>query len=143
MHKRMNEKQIKLLCILGIIAGVIFQFIGITLGPGELRMVSGVCIAFAALAPLCINKLYCMSREKEFPEVVRQEEIELRDERNTQIRNRAKAKTSDFIRWIIIGLSYLNFLLKGPLWMTLALLGVFILIYLMDWRYMDKYQREM
>lgn len=134
----------KTLFILGLIAGLIFQFIGIFTGAYQLRMISGICIGIGCVFfSLSINGLYRLSYEKEFPEVVRQERIEHQDERNVQIRNRAKARTSDIIRWIIIGIGWLNFLLSGPLWITLALIGVFVLIYLMDWCYMDKYQREM
>lgn len=139
----MNQKK-KILLILGMIAGMIFEFAGIFTGAYRLRMISGICIGIgAALFSLCINKLYQLAREKEFPEVVRQERIELTDERSTQIRNRAKAKTSEISRWIVIGLGWLNFLVSGPLWMTLALIGVFTLAYVLDWCYMDKYQREM
>lgn len=134
----------KTLFIFGLIAGLIVQFIGIFTGAYQLRMISGICIGIGcAFFSLSINGLYRLSYEKEFPEAVRQERIEHQDERNVQIRNRAKARTSDISRWVIIGIGWLNFLLSGPLWITLALIGVFVLIYLMDWCYMDKYQREM
>ncbi len=140
----MNQKKKKTLLILGIIAGLIFQFIGISLGLGKLRIVSGICLTlYALLFSLCLNKLSRMSREAEFPEAVRQEEIELHDERNTQIRNRAKARTSDITRWVVIALAWVNFLVRGALWMTLALIGVFVLMYILDFCYMEKYQGEM
>ncbi len=140
----MNQKKKKTLLILGIIAGLLFQFIGISLGLGKLRIVSGICLTlYALLFSLCLNKLSRMSREAEFPEAVRQEEIELHDERNTQIRNRAKARTSDITRWVVIALAWVNFLVRGALWMTLALIGVFVLMYILDFCYMEKYQGEM
>lgn len=140
----MKQKEKKTLFILGLIAGLIVQFIGIYTGAEHLKMISGVCIGIGCvLFSLSINGLYRLSYEKEFPEAVRQEKIEQQDERNIQIRNRAKARTSDISRWVIIGIGWLNFLLSGPLWITLALIGVFVLIYLMDCCYMDKYQREM
>ena len=140
----MNQKKKKTLLILGIIAGLIFQFIGISLGLGKLRIVSGICLTlYALLFSLCLNKLSRMSREAEFPEAIRQEEIELHDERNTQIRNRAKARTSTITRWVVIVLAWENFLVRGALWMTLALIGVFVLMYILDFCYMEKYQGEM
>ena len=140
----MKQKEKKTLFILGLIAGLIVQFIGIYTGAEHLKMISGVCIGIGCvLFSLSINRLYRLSYEKEFPEAVRQEKIEQQDERNVQIRNRAKARTSDVSRWVIIGIGWLNFLLNGSLWITLALIGVFVLIYLMDWCYMDRYQREM
>ena len=140
----MNQKKKKTLLILGIIAGLLFQFIGISLGLGKLRIVSGIFLTlYALLFSLCLNKLSRMSREAEFPEAVRQEEIELHDERNTQIRNRAKARTSDITRWVVIALAWVNFLVRGALWMTLALIGVFVLMYILDFCYTEKYQQEM
>lgn len=140
----MNQKKKKTLLILGIIAGLLFQFIGISLGLGKLRIVSGICLTlYALLFSLCLNKLSRMSREAEFPEAIRQEEIELHDERNTQIRNRAKARTSTITRWVVIVLAWVNFLVRGALWMTLALIGVFVLMYILDFCYMEKYQGEM
>lgn len=140
----MKQNKKKALFIFGLIAGLIVQFIGIYTGAEQLRMISGICIGIGCVfSSLSINRLYRLSYEKEFPEAVRQEKIEQQDERNVQIRNRAKARTSDIIRWVIIGIGWLNFLVSGPLWITLALTGVFVLIYLMDWCYMDKYQREM
>ncbi len=140
----MNEKKKKTLLILGVIAGLILQFAGITAGPDNLRIISGSCIgAGALLFPLCLGKLQRLSREKEFPWAVRQEEIEFHDERNTQIRNRAKARTSDISRWVVAALAWINFLVQGYLWMTLALMGVFVLAYILDFCYIEKYQNEM
>lgn len=140
----MHQKKKKTLLILGIIASLILQFIGIFLGSEDRRIVSGICLTiYVLLYTLCINKLSRMSRKAEFPEAVRQEEIEFHDERNTQIRNRAKARTSDITRWVVIALAWVNFLVRGALWMTLALIGVFVLMYILDFCYMEKYQGEM
>lgn len=140
----MNQKKKKTLLILGIIAGLIFQFIGIFLGSEDRRIVSGICLTiYVLLYTLCINKLSRMSRKAEFPEAVRQEEIEFHDERNTQIRNRAKARTSDITRWVIIALVWVNYMVRGAWWMTLALSGVFLLMYILDFCYTEKYQNEM
>lgn len=129
---------------LTLTAGLLLEFIGICSGAEHLRMISGICIGVGAmLFSLSLNKLYRLSYEKEFPEMVRQEKIEMADERNIQICNCAKAKTSNISRWIVIGLSWVNFLVNGPLWMTLSLIAVFVLIYILEWYYMDKYQRKM
>ncbi len=109
----MNQKKKKTLLILGIITALLVQLIGIIAGAEHLRMISGICIGIgAALFSLTINGLYRLSYEKEFPEAVRLEKIEQEDERNIQIRNRAKARSSDIIRWVIIGIGWLNFLIR-------------------------------
>lgn len=139
----MNRKTKKWLLIVGLLISMIMQFIGVTAG-FEHRFISGTCLGIAAvMLSLCINKLYRLSYEKEFPDLVHQEEIELRDERNTLIRLLAKSKSSDIVRWFILILAWLNFILKGILWLTFALIGVYLLIYILEWYFTDKYQREM
>ena len=58
-------------------------------------------------------------------------------------RSRAKARTSDISRWVVAALAWINFLVQGYLWMTLALMGVFVLAYILDFCYIEKYQNEM
>lgn len=140
----MNHKKKKILLGFCLIAGLLLQFTGICLGPGQLRIISGICIgAGAMLFSVSVNKLYRVSYEKEFPGEVRKEQIELSDERNVQIRNLAKAKTSDISRWVVIGLAWANFLVRGSLWTTFILIGIFALIYILEWHYAEKYRREM
>lgn len=140
----MNQKKKKILLGFCLIAGLLLQFAGISLGPGQFRIISGVCIgAGAMLFSVSVNKLYRFSYEKEFPGEARKEQIELSDERNVQIRSLAKAKTSDISRWAVIALAWVNFLVRGSLWITLILIGIFTLIYILEWYYTDKYRREM
>lgn len=140
----MNQKKKKSLLCLSLAAGLIFQFTGIYLGPADFRIISGICIGIGAVTfSLSINKLYRLSYEKEFPEMVRKEQIEMADERNVQIRSLAKAKTSDISRWLLIVLAWVNFLFRGSLWITLALTGIFVLFYILDGYYIGKYQTKM
>lgn len=140
----MNQKKKKFLLSLGMITGLVFQFAGIYSGAEHLRMISGICIGIGAvLFSLSLNKLYRLFYEKAFPDTIRREQIESKDERNLFIRNRAKSITSDISRWAVIGLAWINLLVNGFLWMTLALIGVFVMIYFLEWYYTDKYQREM
>lgn len=140
----MKEKKKKILLGLGVVASLVFQFIGIYAGAEHLRMMSGICIGMGAMCfSLSINGLYRLSYEKEFPELVHQEKVEYQDERNTLIRERAKAKANDVIRWMVIGVAWVNFCLGGALWMSLVLTGVFVLGYLLEWGYVNKFQGEM
>lgn len=141
----MNRKKKKALLITGLAAGLVFQFIGITSGADHLRIVGGVCIGIGAgLFSLSVNRLYRISYEKEFPQNVRREQIERADERNIQIRRRAKSRSSDISRWAVLGLAWVNyFLMGGPLWITFALVGIFVLVYILEWYYTDKYEKEM
>lgn len=139
----MNKNK-KILPILGLAAGLAFQFAGICMGAAHFRMAGGVCISIGAiLFSLSVNRLYRLSYEKEFPLLVRREQIEAADERNIQIRSRAKSKSSDISRWAVIGLAWINFLVKGSWWITFALVGIFVLVYILEWYYTDKFKKEM
>ncbi len=140
----MKQKKKKGLSILVLAAGLLLQFTGICIGPVHFRMISGICIGIGAVFfSLSVHQLYRLSCEKSFPDLVHLEQIEKRDERNIQIRRQAKSVTSDISRWALIGLAWINFLINGPLWMTLALMGIFLLIYILEWHYVNKYQKEM
>ena len=101
LSRRIHDepKKKKALLIAGVAAGLVLQFIGITSGVTRFRTVSGLCIGIGAmLFSLSVNRLYRLSYEKEFPQAIRQEQIELADERNIQIRSRAKSRSDDISR---------------------------------------------
>lgn len=53
----MNQKKKKILLGFCLIAGLLLQFTGISLGPGQLRIISGICIgAGAMLFSMSVNK---------------------------------------------------------------------------------------
>lgn len=133
--------------IFGVVAGWLVNFIGMLSGTeygGSTRNISGVLIfGGGGMFALCINRLQRLSYEKEFPDLVRKEEIERRDERNTQIRNRAKAKSADIIQWFILLTAGLIYFSDGPWWPAVVLVGVYFLRSGIEWYYIQKYQKEM
>ena len=80
---------------------------------------------------------------KKHPDKLKETNIEFKDERNIMIRNMAKAKVADIIQWFIIGLAYLSILLGEPLWVTLIIIGVFLLKFIMEVYLMSVYQRKL
>lgn len=137
-------KNKKGLMIAGWIAGVALAFIGMVSGIRNLRGYGGVCIiAGSILQSGCLNRLQRISYEKEFPELAREQEIERRDERNTLIHSRAKAKSADFLHWTLLAAAALVFLGKGPLWPAGLLIGIFAIKCMIEWYYVYKYQKEM
>lgn len=143
-----HMKKKKCLLILGVIAGPLLNLIatmwGTELG-GNMRNMSGVLLlAGCFLFSTCLNRLYRLSYEKEFPDLVREEEIEYQDERNTQIRNRAKAKSADIIQWAILFTAGLVFIIPScPWWLVLVLLGIYFLRSGIEWYFTQKYRKEM
>ncbi len=87
----------------------------------ELKSISGICIGIGAgLLGMSIANLLMKRMEENNPEMMKQSEIEFKDERNTLIRYKAKAKTADIIQWCIMGVAYITILINAPLWVTLV-----------------------
>jgi len=108
------------------------------------KSIGGVCIGVGAgLSGMSISNLHMKRLEKKRPEIVKQNEIEYSDERNTVIRNKAKAKAGDIIQWFIMGIAYVTILIEASLWVTLVVVSVFLLKTILEIYFMDKYQKEM
>lgn len=140
-------KKKKPLLILGIIAGSLLNFTAIMLWAGRGgsgRNITGVILIVGSfLFSTCINRLYRLSYEKEFSELVREEKIEYQDERNSLIRDRAKAKSADIIQWGILFAAGLVFVISDcPWWLVVVLLGIYLLQSGIVWYYMEKYRKE-
>lgn len=86
---------------------------------------------------------YMRCLQERHPEEMKRSEVDFKDERNTAIRNRAKASSSDVIQWLVMGLAWLNILIDGPLWLTIVIVGVFVAKNAMDVLFMAKYEKEM
>lgn len=82
-------------------------------------------------------------REKRDPAVMRQAEIEAKDERNVAIRRRAQAVSGEVLQWAVMAAAWLAIGLGAPLWVTLAAVGVFLAKSVLELYLMARYQREM
>lgn len=82
-------------------------------------------------------------REKRDPAVMRQAEIEAKDERNVAIRRRAQAVSGEVLQWAVMAAAWLAIGLGAPLWVTLAAVGVFLAKSVLELCLMARYQREM
>ena len=82
-------------------------------------------------------------REKKDPAVMRQTEIEVKDERNVAIRRRAQAVSGEVLQWAVMAAAWLAIGLGAPLWVTLAAVGVFLAKSVLELCLMARYQREM
>lgn len=106
--------------------------------------VGGICIGVGGgLFGASLSNLYMKHLEKKEPKVMKQKQIEYADERNTTIRNRAKARAGDIIQWFIMGIAYVTILIGDSLWVTLTVVGVFLLKYILEIYFSSKYQHEM
>ena len=90
-----------------------------------------------------IAKLYFISLEKKNPDMIKENEIELQDERNVLIRQRAKAKSADITQWLIMIIAYLEIFVNAPLWIILLTVGIFVLYNIIQIYYINKFNKEM
>lgn len=110
----------------------------------ELKTISGMMIGVgSALLGTSIAKLWMKSFEEKNPDIMKDNEIEFKDERNTMIRYRAKFQAGDIIQWFIIGIAYLLIIIDAPLWVIVVTVGIFLLYNILGMYYMSKYQKEM
>lgn len=77
------------------------------------------------------------------PELMKQNEIEIQDERNQMIRNKAQAVSGEVLRWLVMAGAWVSIFFGAPLWVTLAFVGVFLLKTFLDLALVAYYQRKM
>lgn len=109
----------------------------------QLKAVSGILLGIGSgLIGMSISNLKMNRKLEKDPLLKRKNDIEYNDERNIMIRNRAKAKSADIIQWFIMGIAYLTILIGAPLWVTLIIVGVYVLYYILYACFLVKYQNE-
>ena len=130
--------------VMTLLIGILLLIGGILAKNAEVRNLAGVLTGVGAgLIGMSGANLWMRWFEAKNPEVMRENEIEFKDERNTMIRNRAKAKAGDLIQWLVMGLAYVMIIIDAPLWVVLVTVGVFLLYNVISVYYMNKYQNEM
>lgn len=77
------------------------------------------------------------------PAYRRQNRIEENDERNTAIRNRAKALTGDILQWVVMAGGVLAIGLNAPVWVAMLAFGVVAIKYLTEAYLTGRYNEEM
>ena len=110
----------------------------------ELNSHSGILLGTGAgVIGASIAKLYTINLEKKNPDMIKENEIELQDERNVLIRQRAKAKSADITQWLIMIIAYLEIFVNAPLWIILLTVGIFVLYNIIQIYYINKFNNEM
>lgn len=128
------------------IIGICLVIIGLLLRQTEIttRAVEGVLLGIGAgMFGSGASNFFMKRWEEKEPDLMKQKEIEFLDERNTIIRNRAKAKAADIIQWMIMALAYVTILIGAPLWVTLVTVLVFLMKNILEVYFMTKFQKEM
>ena len=110
----------------------------------ELNSLSGLLLGTGAgVIGASIARLYTINLEKKNPDMIKENEIELQDERNVLILQRAKAKSADITQWLIMIIAYLEIFVNAPLWIILLTVGIFVLYNIIQIYYINKFNKEM
>lgn len=126
------------------IIGIVFMILSHFFRGEELKTIGGILIGLGgAFVGISVASLYTKFQQDKYPEVIKQSEIDYKDERNIAIRLKAKAKAADITQWFIIGVAYILIMIDAPLWVTLVTVGVFALYSILTIILASKYQKEM
>ncbi len=110
----------------------------------EVKPIAGILIGLGSgFIGLSISNLVMKHIERKDPQLAIHAQIDYYDERNTIIRNRAKAKAGDITQWLIMAIVYITIFISAPLWATLAVVVVFLIYNFIGLYLISKYQKEM
>lgn len=110
----------------------------------DVKGIGGILIGIGAgLVSMSASHLWMRHFMKKHPERVRQTQIDYNDERNMLIRQRAKARAGDITQWLTMAFAFVTILISAPLWITLAVVAIFVFYTVIGFYYMARYQKEM
>lgn len=111
---------------------------------GAPKLVSGIGVGIGcALLGIGLPELLMKHFETSQPEMMRLNQIEQKDERNTMIRDKSKAKAADIIQWVVLGIGYIAIIVEAPQWVLFAAVGVYVLKNILEMIFNIKYQKEL
>lgn len=107
------------------------------------RCITALMGLAAGMIGIGVSQSLSLGMEAIDPSLRRRNKIEHQDERNTAIRNRAKALSGDILQWAVIGAAWLCFGLGGPAWILLLALASLIVKCLLELWLTARYQKKM
>jgi hypothetical protein len=129
------------LIVLGLAMALVSIFV---FRDAEPKAVFGLMLgAGAGMFGMSVSGLVGLRYAKTHPDMVQQSRIEHKDERNTMIRDKAKARSGDIVQWLIVAMAWVMILIDAPLWVTLTQLLVFMAYRILWITYVRKFQKEM
>ena len=141
MKAKTKQTLYLILGILGLVLAAVAKFLPAQVwNKAQIGAVTGVG---AGLFGFGLVKWWVECWNEKNLEIVKQNEIERKDERNQLIRGKAQALSGEVLHWLLMGGAWAAILLDAPLWVTLAFVGVFLLKTVLDLAFIAYYQRRM
>ena len=141
MKAKTKQTLYLILGILGLVLAAVAKFL-----PAQVwnkTQIGAVIVVGAGLFGFGLVKWWVERWNEKNPEIVKQNEIERKDERNQLIRSKAQALSGEILHWLLMGGAWAAIILDAPLWVTLAFVGVFLLKTVLDLAFIAYYQRRM
>lgn len=141
MKAKTKQTLYLILGILGLVLAAVAKFL-----PAQVwnkTQIGAVIGVGAGLFGFGLVKWWVERWNEKNPEIVKQNEIERKDERNQLIRSKAQALSGEILHWLLMGGAWAAIILDAPLWATLAFVGVFLLKTVLDLAFIAYYQRRM
>ena len=141
MKAKTKQTLYLILGILGLVLAAVAKFL-----PAQVwnkTQIGAVIGVGAGLFSFGLVKWWVERWNEKNPEIVKQNEIERKDERNQLIRSKAQAPSGEILHWLLMGGAWAAIILDAPLWVTLAFVGVFLLKTVLDLAFIAYYQRRM
>ena len=141
MKAKTKQTLYLILGILGLVLAAVAKFL-----PAQVwnkTQIGAVIGVGAGLFSFGLVKWWVERWNEKNPEIVKQNEIERKDERNQLIRSKAQALSGEILHWLLMGGAWAAIILDAPLWATLAFVGVFLLKTVLDLAFIAYYQRRM
>lgn len=141
MKAKTKQTLYLILGILGLVLAAVAKFLPAQVwNKAQIGAVIGVG---AGLFSFGLVKWWVERWNEKNPEIVKQNEIERKDERNQLIRSKAQALSGEILHWLLMGGAWAAIILDAPLWVTLAFVGVFLLKTVLNLAFIAYYQRRM
>lgn len=130
-----------LLAFLGV---VLFLTGGFLLKGVEEKNISALCIGIGAgLFGMSVGSLVSIRVDKKHPDIQRRKSIEVNDERNITIRDKAGAKTNQIMNYVLCILTLTFTLMNVSMYITLLMVTAILIRAVLVVAYTNKYNKEL
>lgn len=139
---KMN-KTVWLFTILLLLGGIL-TVVGLLVIDESTEKLAGICVGIGSgLFSMSAANLIVQGYYRKHPKLKKQAVIDFRDERNTAIRMKAKAKAFDIMFVVMIALPFLFIFAGISLWVVLTTIGLYLFGYFTQLFYTIKYSKQM
>ncbi|WP_434655277.1 hypothetical protein [Thermoanaerobacterium thermosaccharolyticum] len=131
-------------CLLALVGMAIFLMGVILLKNNAERYISGLCMGIGAgLFIIFVRKVEAYVVEKKYPDIRRHIEIEINDERNTVIRDKAGAKTNQIMSYLLLILTITFDFMNVSLYIVFSMVALIVIQVVLFIIFSNQYNKKL